>query len=67
MRLNLGYPNFFYGATTLYFYRTSDYKQALGEARKYDMTGLFWGLLPRAAVLGQLGRKEEAGPELDQL
>ena len=61
---NTNVPNWYYSATTLYFYRLNDYHKAYEEALKYDIEGIFWAPLLRAAALGQLGRKAEAQQQL---
>ena len=63
---NTHVPTWYYGVTTLYFYRLNDYLNAYKEALKYDV-GLFWGPMLRAASLGQLGRKTDAQQQLLQL
>ncbi len=63
----VGFPLYYYGATTLYYYRKHAYEQALKEAENYQVPALFWGPLLRAAVLGQLGRRDEAQPEIKEL
>ena len=62
MKRNVGYPMYFHGATSLYYYRKNDYESALIEADKYNIPALFWGPLLRLAVLGQLGRMDQAQP-----
>jgi len=57
---NTHVPAWYYGATTLYFYRLNDYEEAYKEALKYDVLGFFWEPLLRAAALGQLGRESDA-------
>ena len=64
---NIGYPLFFHGATCLYYYRIHEYKRAMDEAYKYDIPGLFWAPMLRAACLGQLDRLNEAKEQLLQL
>jgi len=49
-------------------YRHGRYEQALAELRGTDMSGGdFRGPLYLAATYGQLGRPEDAGPELDEM
>jgi adenylate cyclase len=67
MNQNTSVPGWYYGATTLYFYRLNDYLKAYEEALKYNVPGLFWGPMLRAASLGQLGREVDAQQELLQL
>ena len=64
---NLNFPLYYYGATTLYYYRIKDYDAALGEARQYDIPFLFWGPMLRAAIYGQLNRSDDARPHMDQV
>ena len=59
MHQNIGYPLYFHGATTLYYYRKNEYKMALEEANKYIVRTLFWAPMLRAAVMGQLNLKAE--------
>lgn len=67
MHGNLEYANYFHGATTAYYYRKEAYEEALKEANMYQVRGFFWAPLLRAATLGQLNRRAEAGPELEHL
>ena len=64
---NASVPAWFYGATTLYYYRLNEYEKSYNEALKYDVPGLFWGPMLRAASLGQLGSETEARQQLLQL
>ena len=61
------FPRYYFGATTLYHYRLREFEQALVEANQYEMPSLFWGPMLRAAVLGQLGRTDEAKVHIDHL
>lgn len=67
MNQNIGFPSWYYGATTLYFYRQYRYELAYNEAIQYDLPGLFWGPLLRAACLGQLQRQEETEQQIAHL
>jgi adenylate cyclase len=67
MSFNIGFPLYFYGATSLYFYRKNDYAKALEEATHYNIPTLFWAPMLRAAVLGQLDRREDAQSEIQHL
>lgn len=60
-------PGWYHGATTLYFYRLNNYQKAYEEALNYDVPGLFWGPMLRAASLGQLGLETNAHQQLLQL
>jgi adenylate cyclase len=64
---NLNYPHWYHGATTVYYYRQYEYKLAYKEAIQYDVPGLFWGPLLRAACLGQLQRQKEAEQNIAHL
>ena len=63
----VGYPLYFHGATILYHYRLQAYDSALAECNRYDVPSHFWPPMLRIAVLGQLGRQDEAGPSIDLL
>lgn len=67
MQGHLEYPKYFHGATTLYYYRNRSYELALKEAKMYKVPGFFWGPMLRAALLGQLSRKQEAQTEVQHL
>lgn len=67
MNTSIGYPLYFHGSTMLYYYRQKEYQQALVEANRYAMPEIFWGFMLRAAVLGQLGRIEDARTEITNL
>lgn len=64
---SVGFPGWYYGATVLYYYRLNEFEKAYNEALKYNVTGLFWGPMLRAATLGQLGRKSDAEKEMSDL
>ena len=67
MKQNIGFPAWYYGATTLYYYRLNDFETAYKEALKYDVPAIFWGPMLRTAVLGQLGRKDDAAKDISDL
>ncbi len=67
MNKSTGYPLFLHGAICLYYFRLGKYSEALKEAEKYDMPGLFWGPLLRTACLGKLGKREKASAHNEQL
>lgn len=67
MHSQMEYPRYFHGATTLFYYRDKSYEMALTEAKKYKISGFFWGPMLRAMVLGQLSRKQEAETEVQHL
>lgn len=62
-----GYPLYAHGATCVYYIHNSDWEAALKEAVQYDIPGLFWPYMLRAACLGQLGRIEEATGNIEKL
>ena len=64
---NLNVPAWLYGATSLYYYRRSDYESALKEAKKYQVPGVFWMHIHRLVAWSQLGRSEEAEKEFQAL
>jgi adenylate cyclase len=67
MRLNPHYPSWYHFCLVLDHYRRKEFELALPEASKFQSPDLFWPPLLRAAVLGQLGRQEDALPEMREL
>ena len=67
MSRNISYPHWYHGTTTLYYYRKYEYELAYNEAIQYDLPGLFWGPMLRAACLGQLKRQVEAEQQISHL
>ena len=67
MHANINFPNHYFGATTLFYYRNKNYKEALIEANNYINPALFWAPMLRAATLGQLNRLEEAKLQIEHL
>ena len=67
MCTNLGFPLYFHGATSLYYYRIKDYSTALEEADKYNLPLIFWGPMLRAAALGQLNKTDLARENIIRL
>jgi adenylate cyclase len=67
MSRNISYPHWYHGTTTLYYYRQYEYELAYNEAIQYDLPGLFWGPMLRAACLGQLKRQGEAEQQISRL
>lgn len=57
----------YYIPTTLNYYRKGEYDRAYEESLLIKTPGLFWESLVRAAVLGQLGRTDDAQPYLQKL
>ena len=67
MKQNIGYPSWYYGATTVYYYGLNEFEKAYEEAVKYDVPALFWGPMLRAATLGQLEMKSDAVKRISDL
>ena len=67
MKQNIGFPSWYYGATTVYYYRLNEFEKAYEEAIKYDIPALFWGPMLRAATLGQFERKSDAEKQISDL
>ena len=65
MQMNVSYPLYLLGATTLYYYRKKEYDKALIEANQNDTP--FWGPMLRAATLGQLNKLSEAEANIAHL
>ncbi len=57
----------YYIPTSLNYYRMGEYDRAYEESLLIKTPGLFWEPLVRAAVLGQLGRRDDAQPYLQKL
>ena len=67
MNANIGYPLYYHGSTSLYYFRKKEYEKALAEADKYDIPALFWAPMLRVTILGKLRRSGEARPHIDHL
>ena len=67
MENSLGYPRWYHGVTTTFYYRTNDYQNAYQEALAYTTPGLFWGPMLRLACLGQLKSKDEIPQNIEAL
>jgi TolB-like protein len=67
MNKHIGYPLHFHGGTCAYYYRKNDFENALKEAYKFEMPGLFWSKLYLLACLGQLKRKRNVKEEIIKL
>lgn len=61
------YPKFYHFGNALFFMDKGDFENAYNESLKIRMPNLFWDPLFRAALLGKIGRKEEAKNALDEL
>jgi TolB-like protein/tetratricopeptide (TPR) repeat protein len=58
--LNPHHPGWYYFPFFWDHYRKAEYEEALAQAQKINLPGLFWTYVTLAAGYGQLGRKEEA-------
>jgi len=67
MNKNIGYPKYLHGPTCLDYYRQKKYEQAMTEAEKYEMPGIFWGPMLRACCLGKLDKKTKAKSQIEEL
>lgn len=67
MGSRIGYPLYFHGSTTLYHYRKKAYGHALSEVNKYNIPSLFWSPMLKAAILGQLDQRDQAGSQIEKL
>jgi adenylate cyclase len=67
IELNPYYPGWFHVAPYLDHYRQGKYPAAYREAQQLNMPFLFWDPLLRAAALGQMGKKAEAGKATAEL
>jgi len=65
MQMNVSYPPYLLGATTLFYYRKKEYDKALIEANQNDTP--FWGPMLKAATLGQLNKLSEAEANISHL
>ena len=67
IKLSPHYPGWYHLAVFLDLYRSKAYEDAWQEALSINTPGLYLDPLARAAVLGQLGRTQEAARALDAL
>lgn len=65
--MNPDYPSWFNHGLSVCHYLRGDYVRAYEESLKAAFDIHFWGPLLRAAVLGKLGRLQEAQAEADRL
>ncbi len=65
--LNPHYPSWFHFIDYLIHFRNGQYDEAWEEVQKIHVKGLFYHELLRVAVLGKLGRTDEAKPYLHDL
>ena len=67
MTLNPHYPGWYHFIYYLVYFVNENYQEAWTEALRINIKGLLWHPLLRAAVLGKLGRVEEAEVYIDEL
>ena len=67
LKNNIDVPGWIHCVPCMYQYRQGNYEEALVEANKIHVRGLFWGPAYRTAVLGQLGRHTRAKREYEAL
>lgn len=67
MALNPYHPTWFHLALFMDYYRQGDYESALAEAHQFNYPKLYFDPLMRAAVLGQMGKAQEAKTAVDEL
>jgi TolB-like protein/class 3 adenylate cyclase len=67
MALNPHHPSWLHIALCLHHYHKGEYEEALAQAQKVNLPGLYRVYFFRAAALGQLGRKEEAQREIARM
>jgi len=60
MQLNPNFPGWYHSLALLDAYRHGRFEEALVWAQKFNLPDFYWDPLLRAAVLGQLGRREKA-------
>ena len=66
-QLNPHHPGWYWNAAFYNAYRRHDYEAALKITLEFNMPGLFYHHVNRAAVYGQLGERELAGKALGEL
>lgn len=66
-KLNPFLPEWYRLATFLTHYMEGDYDAARHEANQIRWPGYVVGPLLRATVLGKMGKKDEAGPEIEEV
>ncbi len=60
MKLNPYYPTWFHLVPFMNYYRLGKYEDAYAEALKFNIPGLFWDPVMRAAALGRMGKEADA-------
>ena len=66
-RLNPQFPSWYFFVDYLVDFHNAEYEQAWENAQLIHVEGTLWHPLLRAAVLGKLGRIDEAKPHTDEL
>ena len=61
------HPGYWHSWLSFNHYRKHEYEEALAEALKFNMPGLFWSHANLAWNYGQLGRKAEAAGAVREL
>jgi TolB-like protein/tetratricopeptide (TPR) repeat protein len=64
---NIDVPSWIHTVPCMYQYRHGHYENALIEANKVHVPGLFWGPATRSSTLSQLGRHAQARREYEAL
>ena len=67
MATSLAPPGWYFGATSLNFFRQGRYEEALREARRMDMPDYLHSHVILAAICGQMGRDNEGGTAVKRL
>ena len=67
IQLNPIFPSWFHFPQYIYLYLIGDYSSALDQAIKFELPDFFWSALMQAAVLGKLGKINEAQAALQRL
>ncbi|MBK8908890.1 MAG: tetratricopeptide repeat protein [Rhodospirillales bacterium] len=65
--LNPAHPAWYLFPRALFHFDRGEFEGALAQVERIDMPGFFWSYLLRAAILGQLGRNEEAMAAVDRV
>ena len=67
MKLNPHYPGWYHFIYYVVNYANENYQEAWTEVQRINIEGLLWHPLLRTAILGKLGRVEEARVYIDDL
>ncbi len=66
-RLNPNHQGWYHYPLAIDHYRKGEYEQALEEAQKVNLPGLYWTPYVLSAIYGQLGREAEARADAEKL